>query len=49
MELCRLEAIVIKKLNQKVRLQVTEHNSTVKIAFLMRKYCKKNQFSKRKE
>ena len=39
-----LEAIIIKKLSQKVRMSVTEHNSTVKIAFLMRKYCKKIQF-----
>ena len=37
-----LEAIIIKKLSQKVRLPVTEHNSTVKIAFLMRKHCKKS-------
>ncbi len=39
-----LEAIIIKKLSQKVRMPVTEHNSTVKIAFLMRKYCKTIQF-----
>ena len=39
-----LEAIIIKKLSQKVRMPVTEHNSTVRIAFFMRKYCKKIQF-----
>ena len=44
MQSFRLEAIIIKKLSQKVRMPVTEHNSTVKIAFLMRKYCKKIQF-----
>ncbi len=44
MQLFMLEAIIIKKLSQKVRMPVTEHNSTVKIAFLMRNYCKKNQF-----
>ncbi len=33
-----LEAIIIKKLSQKVRMPVTEHNSTVKLVFLMRKY-----------
>ena len=27
-----------------VRMPVTEQNSTVKIAFLIRKYCEKNQF-----
>ncbi len=39
-----LEAIIIKKLSQKVRMPVTEHNATVKIAFSLRKYCKKIQF-----
>ncbi len=38
-----LEAIIIKKLSQKVRLPVTELNSNVKIAFLIIKYCKKNK------
>ncbi len=36
-----IEAIIIKKLSEKVRMPVTEHNSTVTIAFLMRKYCKR--------
>ncbi len=41
MQWFRLEAIIFKKLSQKVRMPVTEHNSTLKITVLMRKYCKK--------
>ena len=37
MQLFRLEAIIFKKLSQKVRMPVTEHNSTLKIAFVMGK------------
>ena len=32
MELCRLEAIIIKKLSQIFKMPVTDKNSTIKIA-----------------
>ena len=35
--------------NQKVRLPVTEHNSTIKIAPFNEKILQKNQFPKRKK
>ncbi len=42
-----LEAIIIKKLVQKVRMLVTDQNSIIKIALFNEKIYSKNLFSKK--
>ena len=46
-QLFMLEAIIIRKLVQKVRMQVTDQNSIIKIANFNEKVCPKKSVSKR--